>query len=349
MKEIGYNLVRVSIRFALYLYFGRIKISGLPHVPRDKPVVFLPNHQSALLDVLLIAVKCNRKPYFLTRSDVFKNDILKTVFNFFQMIPIYRIRDGRESLKNNQAIFDYCARLLQNNNAILMFPEANHNLQRRVRPLSKGFTRILFNALEKQPQLDIQMVPVGLNYRDAKIFPDRVALYYGKAIAVQKLYDLEDLSGSVECIKTEVFNSLKMLTTHIDDESKYQTIVEKMDAMGIDYLNPEKVNTVLASFESSNSEPISKPKPKPSLSLKLLKGLFILLNFPLWLLWIVTLKPKVPEMEFMGTFRFAFALLVFPIYYLLLFLVAAFVWSGSIGALVVAALFLFNVVYVRVG
>ncbi|WP_339708853.1 lysophospholipid acyltransferase family protein [uncultured Kriegella sp.] len=346
MKEIGYNLVKVWIKCALYLYFGKIKISGLADVPKDKPLLFLPNHQSALLDVLLIAVKCNRKPYFLTRSDVFKSNFLKTVFNFFQMIPVYRIRDGRESLKNNQAIFDDCARLLQDNNAILMFPEANHNLQRRVRPLSKGFTRILFNALEKQPQLDIQMVPVGLNYRDAKIFPDRVAVYYGKAIAVQKLYDPEDLSGSVELIKTEVSNSLKTLTTHIDDDSKYQAIVERLDAMGVDYLNPEEVNTVLASFESSNSKPISKPKPTSSL--KLLKVLFVLLNFPVWFLWILTLKPRVPEMEFMGTFRFAFALLVYPVYYLLLFGVVTVIWSGVIGLVVVAILFLFNVVHVRV-
>ncbi|SDM97422.1 Acyltransferase [Kriegella aquimaris] len=347
MKEIGYNLTRFWIKCGLYLYFGRIKISGLAHVPSDKPLLFLPNHQSALLDVLLIGMKCNRKPYFLTRSDVFKSNLLKTVFNFFQMIPVYRIRDGRESLKNNQEVFEYCARLLQENNAIVMFPEANHNLQRRVRPLSKGFTRILFNALERRPELDIRLVPVGLNYRDAKRFPDRVAVCYGEAIAVQKLYDPEDLGRSVDRIKSEVSNGLKTLTTHIEDKSKYHHTEEKLNALDVDYLNPQQANAILASLESSNSEHIRKPKPisEP----KILKVLFVLLNFPVWLLWILTLKPKVPEMEFMGTFRFAFAMLVYPVYYLLLFLAVALIWGGSIGLLVVAALFLFNVVYVRVG
>lgn len=346
MKGIVYNLVRLWIKCGLYLYFGRIKISGLANVPKDKPLLFLPNHQSALLDVLLIAVKCNRKPYFLTRSDVFKGNLLKTVFNFFQMIPIYRIRDGRESLKNNQEVFDYCARLLQGNNAILMFPEANHNLQRRVRPLSKGFTRILFNALEKQPELDIRLVPVGLNYRDAKIFPDRVAIYYGKAIAVQELYDPENLGGSVDGIKKEVSNSLKTLTTHIDEERNYPTIVERLDDLKVDYLDPQQANAILASFDSSDSKQI--PKQKLRSDLEILKGLFVLLNLPLWLLWMVTLKPRVPEMEFMGTFRFGFALLAYPVYYLLLFFVVTVIWSGTIGLGVVVILFLFNVVYVRV-
>ena len=91
------------------------------------------------------------------------------------MIPIYRIRDGRESLKNNQAVFDLCSDLLQQKEAILMFPEANHNLKRRVRPLSKGFTRILFNTLLQAPETDIQIVPVGINYKDAVRFPDQVA------------------------------------------------------------------------------------------------------------------------------------------------------------------------------
>ena len=110
MKNFGYNLARLWVKIGLYLYFGKIKVSGLSHIPKDKPVLFLSNHQNALLDVLLIGIDCNRKPYFLTRADVFNSPILKAIFDIFQMIPIYRIRDGRESLKKNQAVFDRCAR-----------------------------------------------------------------------------------------------------------------------------------------------------------------------------------------------------------------------------------------------
>lgn len=335
MKNLIYNLVKIWMKANLHLYYGKIKVSGLENVPKDKPVLFLPNHQSALLDVLLIAVDCNRKPWFLTRSDVFKSKTLISIFNFFQMIPIYRIRDGRESLKNNQAVFDRCSELFIQNEAILMFPEANHNLKRRVRPLSKGFTRILFNTLDMAPETDIHIVPVGINYRDAVSFPDKVALYFDAPIAVNGMYDPSDEKSSVDQIKVSVSNRLKKLTTHIEDENNYEETIKQLDAIGVDYLNPEQVNKTLQNLTASQGA-VKKA------SFSVLKGIFMLLNFPMVLLWRTFGKPKVWEPEFMGTLRFTFSLLVYPIYYGLVFTVTALIWTPIIGLAATLGLFVFN-------
>ena len=345
MKGLGYYFVKVCVKFALHLYCGKIKVFGLDNIPQSKPVLFLPNHQNALIDVLLIAIDWNRKPYFLTRSDVFKGAFLKGVFNFAQMIPIYRIRDGRESLKNNQAVFDTCAELLVMNEAVVMFPEANHNLKRRVRLLSKGFTRVLFNALERNPDLDIRLVPVGLNYKNAPAFPDAVALYYGKDIAVQELYDPEDLIASILRIKNAVSESLKTLTTHIESEELYEDIVGRLDTMGVNYLDPKSVNSTIRNLDTLENE--NKTTSKSGVVSKLLKGVFTVLNFPILLLWRTKVKPKVPEPEFMGTFRFAFAFLTYPIYFGVLLILLALFWSFSVAAAIVFALFAFNYIYVR--
>lgn len=343
MKNLGYFLVKLWIKVALHLYYGKIEVHGLENVPKNAPVLFLPNHQSALLDVLLIAVDCNRKPWFLTRSDVFKSKTLILIFNYFQMIPIYRIRDGRESLKNNQAVFDRCSELLIGNEAILMFPEANHNLKRRVRPLSKGFTRILFNTLDKAPETDIQIVPIGINYRDAVNFPDKVALYFGTPISMNGMYNPKDEKGSVDAIKAAVSGSLKTLTTHIDNEEKYDEIVKELDAIGVDYLNPMEVNATLQKLplEGKKGKKDSKPLAKIG------KALFMVLNFAMVLLWRTFGKPKVWEPEFMGTLRFAFGLLCYPIYYALIFMIIALVWSPVFGLAIVLGLFLYNWLYVR--
>ncbi|WP_273566239.1 lysophospholipid acyltransferase family protein [Maribacter halichondriae] len=346
MKNLGYNLVKVWIKASLYLYHGKIKVSGLENIPKDKPVLFLPNHQSALLDVLLIAVDCVRKPYFLTRSDVFTNRALIAIFDYFQMIPIYRIRDGRDSLKNNQAVFERCAKLLERGEALLMFPEANHNLRRRVRPLSKGFTRILFAALEKQPNLDIQLVPVGLNYRNATAFPDQMAINYGKAIPLQDFIVKNDQQVSIAKIKAEVTGALLHLTTHIDDEENYDTILERLEAKEINFLYPKKVNATIEEIDISSEIP-EKAKRKTNVFFLLLKLVFTLLNFPMLLLWRTFGKPKVWEPEFMGTLRFAFALLAYPMYYLLLFLVVGFLLTWSIGLASAFGLFLFNFMFVK--
>ncbi len=345
MKNLLYNLVKIWMKANLHLYYGKIKVSGLENVPKDKPVLFLPNHQSALLDVLLIATDCNRKPWFLTRSDVFKSKTLISIFNFFQMIPIYRIRDGRDSLKNNQAVFDRCSELLIQKEALLMFPEANHNLKRRVRPLSKGFTRILFNTLDKAPDTDIMIVPIGINYRDAVGFPDKVALYFDRPIAINGMYNPADEKGSVDKIKEAVSSRLKTLTTHIENEETYDDIVQKLKARGVDYLNPKEVNAALQNLSSLDKTAGSGSKVLAGIG----KGVFTLLNFPMLLLWRTFGKPKVWEPEFMGTLRFAFALLTYPIYYGIVFGIAANIWNPLAGLAVTVSLFVFNWFYTKWG
>ncbi|MEP3211367.1 MAG: lysophospholipid acyltransferase family protein [Maribacter sp.] len=343
MKNLIYSMVKIWMKTNLHLYYGKIKVSGLENVPKDKPVLFLPNHQSALLDVLLIAVDCNRKPWFLTRSDVFKSKTLISIFNFFQMIPIYRIRDGRESLKNNQAVFDRCSELLVHKQAILMFPEANHNLKRRVRPLSKGFTRILFNTLNVAPNTDIHLVPVGINYRDAVRFPDKVALYFDTPIAVKDMYNPMKERESIDRIKDAVSSRLKKLTSHIEDENSYEETVNRLDVIGVDYLNPVQVNEAIAN--GAITEVVTN-RQSAFLS-ELGQSLFWLLNFPIVLFWRTFVKPKVWEPEFMGTLRFAFALLTYPIYYAILFTIVALSWNPLIGLVVALALFVFNWFFVR--
>jgi 1-acyl-sn-glycerol-3-phosphate acyltransferase len=278
--------------------------------------MFLANHQNALLDPILIATHCSRKSYFLTRSDVFGNPVLKWFFEFLQMIPVYRIRDGKDSLKGNKATFERCSNLLQNGEAILLFPEGNHSLKRRVRPLSKGFTRILFLALESNPSLDIGIIPIGVNYAQAAKFPDKAALYYGQEIRVQDFFDKGDLTASASRLKEEVSVHLKKLTTHIEEAESYDGIIEKLNGANVDYLNPEKVNLLLEQDTVLASKPIVEPKV--SFIKRLFRWGFIALNFPMILLWSYCIKPKVAAPEFLSTTRFMFALLLYPFFYILL-------------------------------
>ena len=315
MRRIGYLVIWVWIRTALTFYFSKIKIEGSHNVPSGKPIMFLANHQNALLDALLIATHCKRKPYFLTRSDVFKTALLKVFFGFLQMIPVYRIRDGKNSLAGNTAIFERCAQLLGRGEAVLIFPEGNHSLKRRVRPLSKGFTRILFLALESNPSMDIGIVPIGVNYANAAKFPDKAALYYGNEIRVRDFFDKKDLSGSASRLKEEVYHHLKKLTTHIEEESSYEEIVHTLDRAKVDYLDPAGVNRIIE--EGTPPEYRKIGKGKVALEKYILRGAFFILNFPMIIIWSMFIKPKVSEPEFLSTTRFMYALLFYPFFYLL--------------------------------
>ncbi|MBC8767989.1 1-acyl-sn-glycerol-3-phosphate acyltransferase [Arenibacter sp. BSSL-BM3] len=343
MRKIGYHFFRVWLRTAITFYFAKIKVEGLHDIPTGKPVMFLANHQNALLDALLVATHCNRKPYFLTRSDVFKTTALKMLFEFLRMIPVYRIRDGKDSLKRNTAIFERCSDLLGKGEAILIFPEGNHSLKRRVRPLSKGFTRILFLALETNPSMEIGIVPIGVNYANAAKFPDKAALYYGEEIKVQDFFDKDDISGSAGRLKQEVYHRLKKLTTHIEAEARYDDIIQKLKGSDVDYLNPKAVNLIL------EKEAILNPKFKGTDSaIKYLwKVFFIMLNFPMIILWSQFIKPKVTEQEFLSTTRFMFALLIYPLQCLVLMVALLMVFSWPAALVICLVHLILNIVLVK--
>lgn len=345
MKRIAYKIARLWVKICMHAYFGKIKVSGIENVPKDKPVLFLSNHQNALLDVLLIGIDCNRESWFLARSDVFMNKTLKALFDVFQMIPIYRIRDGRDSLKNNQEVFDRCSKLLIKGEAILMFPEGNHNLKRRVRPLSKGFTRILFNTLQQAPNTDIFIVPVGVNYQEAVRFPDKAAVCFGESIAVKGLYDVSDEKKSIEAIKSAVSDKMKTLTTHIEDLSSYDDNLAKLDAAGVDYLNPQEVNIKLKDIDNLESKGIENSF---AFIRQILKNLFVLINFPMVLLWRKLVKPIAKEPEFRGTLRYALVLVGYPIYFVLLFIILGFAFSFSISLVTIIGLVVISWLLVRV-
>ncbi len=322
--QLGYYFFKYWVSLGLFCYYEKIKVVGLENVPLNKPVLLLSNHQNALIDVLLIATHCGLRPWFLTRADVFRNGFLRRLFGFLQMIPIYRIKDGKTSLSKNAAIFDQCGQLLIRDQAILLFPEANHNLERRVRPLSKGFTRIIFNALDKEQRLDLQLVTIGQNYQSATEFPDRTAIYIGKPIAIRG--ELQKMSlDTTRSIKDTVAENLKKLTTHIDDRENYARIAKNLDAFGVDYTKPVEVNAIIQKM------PSIVPTSRATSFYGVKKILIYLINLPMVFLWKVFLKPRVPEEEFMTTFRFGFAMLCYPMAYLVLFVVLsyAFEWKTA--------------------
>ncbi|WP_431122542.1 lysophospholipid acyltransferase family protein [Flagellimonas flava] len=336
LKQLGYYFLRLWVKLALFCYYKKIKVVGMEHVPLDKPVLFLSNHQNALMDVLLIATSVKKSPWFITRADVFRGKFLKSLFRFLQMLPIYRIRDGKSNLHKNMAIFDQCGELLLSNASMVLFPEANHSLQRRVRPLSKGFTRIIENALEKDPNLELQLVPVGQNYAYPTQVGDSAILCFGEPISVQQYKDSLDL-------KQKIFENLTRLTTHFP-KAEYDEIIQKMGKEGECYLNPEETNATIA--KGVFPQLMSK---KRNLVPKTLRLLFLLWNLPLVLLWRIGLKPKVPEPEFMATFRLGFVLVTYPLFYAGSLTVLWNVCDADVAFMAVLSHMVVNLVLVKIG
>ncbi|MGM5470059.1 lysophospholipid acyltransferase family protein [Flavobacteriaceae bacterium LMO-SS05] len=328
MKSLWLHTIRAYIRLGLFFYYKDIKVVNAEHVPKTGAVLFLANHQNALLDALLIATKCGRFSYFLTRASVFQNAIVAQILKSLLMLPVYRVRDGWNNLSKNNAIFKKSAELLDKEQAIVIFPEGSHHLNRTVRPLSKGFTRIIFETLEQYPETQLQMIPVGLNYVQAEKFGDSVSLYFGKPIP-SSAEEFKTQNEMVVDLKTKVFNSLCELTTHIASED-YDATVSRLNQKKVDFLNPEAVNTCITS-NFKNCEPVQTKDF--SILKKVFKFLMILALIVPYLIWKLAVLPKIEEIEFRSTFRFVVAISIVPIYVLVLTLILLILASFKLALL----------------
>jgi hypothetical protein len=258
------------------------------------------------------------------------------------MLPVYRIRDGWSNLTHNKAIFETCIQVLSQKEAIVIFPEGNHNLARRVRPLSKGFTRIVFDTLDTYPNLDLQLVPVGLNFVNATGFPDSAAMYFGAPISVQDFVS-ENRNDAVVHLKERIKTELTELTTHIPEEN-YESILKRLDALNVNYLKPKAVNTCIQSNFKNCTE---QPKRNTQFVKKLFSIILIASIFIPFLIWKFIVKPKIDEPEFIATFRFAVALTLVPVYLIASMLMLIWLSSLTIGLIYLAAVVLIALLAVK--
>jgi 1-acyl-sn-glycerol-3-phosphate acyltransferase len=311
MRIIWLSLWKVYVRLGLFFYYRRIEVKGLRLLPKDKPIIILGNHRNALIDPLLIAGYCNGFTHFLTRASVFKKKSISRFLRSLQMLPVFRVRDGWGNLTNNNAIFNRCIELLKSNEKIALFPEGGHNLVRRVRPLSKGFTRIVFETLEKYPDLDLQLVAVGFNFQNTVGCPDEVSVICSKPIPA-KIFIKENRNDGVVQLKKRIHSELTKITTHIPAKN-YQESIEKLEGLDVNFLKPEEVNACIV----NNFKGTKVVKPSNDLIRGLRKFFKLLLIINLWLpylIWKKTVQPKIKEFEFMATFRFAVAITLVPFY-----------------------------------
>ncbi len=312
--------------------FRKRQLIHAERIPQKEPVIFLLNHQNGLVDALMIAPLIARPVHFMTRADVFKNPLVGRFLRSINLIPIYRLRDGRDTLAKNEEILKECATLLVNGGALQIFPEGNHHTDRRVRGFKNGFINIAFLALEQNPNLALKLVPVGLNYDSREQFAARVNINIGEPIDVRDYYDPEHPKEAMKKLNEALAAKVKTLTTHIEPKKDYKELLEKLEDEGIDFLDPVASNALIKAQDFTGNKAIPKKKTLGGL---VIYYLFTLLNIiPLSLWW--SRKKKIKDTAFIATMRFVFVMVVFPIFYLLVGWVLAHFFGTIYGLIYIA-------------
>lgn len=232
----GYLFVKVGIN-TFYKKHEAHKIETVPY--GEKPILFATNHQNAFLDPILTTVSGKHNTYYLTRADIFQKPFLNWLFRSIYMLPIYRQRDGGNTVERNQPTFNECYDLLKENNIIIIYPEGNHNGQKSLRSLKKGLVRIGYGADDKyNNELDIHIIPVGLNYSVYDGFQSEFLINFGEPIRLKDYNDLraENENKAIDTIMAEVRKGMSKEMLDVRKMDYYEAIHEML------FLFPEQIN-----------------------------------------------------------------------------------------------------------
>ncbi|MFQ3213815.1 MAG: 1-acyl-sn-glycerol-3-phosphate acyltransferase [Marivirga sp.] len=194
-REFIYRIIKFVLSFGFAFTYRNIITSGYNKVRKNKPALFVANHQNTFMDgVLMVFTAGNSNPNILVRADIFKSSLAKKALGIIKLMPIYRKRDGVNTASQNEQIFNQCFEIFNRKGVVGLFPEGNHGFPRMLRPLQKGASRIAFQAEEEHNfNLNLSIIPVGLQYEHQTNKWHDVHVHYTEAINIQQYKtDFED-------------------------------------------------------------------------------------------------------------------------------------------------------------
>src|SRR6266576_5140612 len=124
IRRIIVALVRLSLR----IYFQRIEVTGLEHVPANTPVIFVLNHPNALVDPVFLLCLAPRRVSFVAKATLFRMPIISYFVRALDSLPAYRRQDEGQDVSRNLETFAAARRLLARGGTIGICPEGvSHN------------------------------------------------------------------------------------------------------------------------------------------------------------------------------------------------------------------------------
>ncbi len=206
-----YLLFQNLTLFALWIYCKRLTIYNRSLLAIEQPTILGCNHPNSFLDAMIIGGKMKKRVHFMTRSDVFKKAWVRSILRSVNMIPIYRIRDGKDNLGKNDHTFEECRQILQRGEHVMIFVEGFCQHQTTLQlPLKKGAPRMFIQAVDDG--LDIRFLPVWIRYNSFVQFPKEVDINFGTPFGKEILIGAEETGAKMLAINTENANQLQQLS-----------------------------------------------------------------------------------------------------------------------------------------
>lgn len=152
------------IRAALWLFCTDISVKNKFLLKTKGSLFIIANHPNSFLDAIIIGVQYKRRVHFLARGDAFTKRHHRFLLGLLNMIPVYRLREGKQYLHLNDYAFKESVRLLKKGEAVLIFIEGTCMNTHELQPFKKGATRILEGAHKEGVFPIIHVAGIGYNH-----------------------------------------------------------------------------------------------------------------------------------------------------------------------------------------
>jgi len=145
------------------------------------------------------------------------------------MLPVYRPRDNVDLKTENESVFTACHNILSQNCNLLVHPEGNCIPLKQVRNFKKGLARIAFGAENINSfDLGVQVIPVGINYRNITESRSGIHIRYGKPIYISDYIESyrQNNALAIKQLTDDIRTGMKAVSIDIESVHNYNLAEE---------------------------------------------------------------------------------------------------------------------------
>lgn len=224
----GYRVLRRFARFLLSLFYRRIEVVGLEHVPASGPLVVAANHQNALVDPMLLLAVVPRRLRPLAKAPLFRHPLIAPFLRLAGAIPVHRRQDPGSDPARNVEMFRAAAARLAAGEAIVIFPEGVSQAEPVLMPLRTGAARILLQGEAAAPASGRPtLLPVGVTFHEPGSFRAGWALVLiGPPVPVEDCLTASRQSpeAAVRVITDRLAEALRRLIVETEDRRLFRLL-----------------------------------------------------------------------------------------------------------------------------
>ncbi|MBI3235648.1 MAG: 1-acyl-sn-glycerol-3-phosphate acyltransferase, partial [Bacteroidetes bacterium] len=207
-----YNFMQLWVRMALFVFFKKIKTTDDGILKLKGPMILASNHPNSFLDAIVLGAIYKTPVHYLVRGDAFKKPLMRKFFTAIKMLPIYRMSEGRENLKNNDETFEKCSVILKQKGIVLIFSEGLCINEWVLRPLKKGTARIALQGFnDDKIGSELSILPVGLNYNHFDRWGKSLQINWGDKIYIQNQKNTGITGAAIGEFNQDLTNQLSQL------------------------------------------------------------------------------------------------------------------------------------------